>query len=86
MITTTDLVHACRSLRGQFNLHIAASDRPNKLPALDQVFRDMFTDEVQVDTNDLAQIVSDAIENKVHGAEIRDAESGDIISEINTIR
>ena len=84
LISTEDLVHACKSLRGQFDLHAAASDRPNKLPALDQVFRDIFDSEVQIDTDRLSEVVDSVVERRLHGANILSAETGETDYEIAT--
>ena len=78
-------MHACGSLRGQFNLHMAAHDRPDKLPELESIFRDMFNEEVSVDTSLLRDVVDSSVENKVHGALIVNPSSGETEFEINTI-
>jgi hypothetical protein len=85
MITTTDLVHAMGSLRGQFNLHMAANDRPDRLPGLDRMFRQAIKEEsAALKSEDVSEIVDDRIESRLHGAVITDPDTGRPIYNLNT--
>ena len=83
-ISTEDLVHAMGSLRGQFNLHMAANDRPNKLPALDEVFSEMFQQSVSVDTENLSEVVDNVVENRLNNATIVDNNDSDNVFNLYT--
>jgi hypothetical protein len=74
LISTADLVYAMGSLRGQFNLHMAATDRPDKMPGLDRMFRQAIKEEAQIDGSALSQVVDEQIENRLNGASIRDTD------------
>ena len=84
VITTIDLVHAMGSLRGQFNLHMAASDRPDKLPSLDRLLRQAISEEGGVDMDKVHEVVDDRIESRLHQAAIVDDDSGRTVYRINT--
>ena len=77
-ITTIDLVHACGSLRGQFDLHMAAQ-RPTRQAAgvWIAMFREMFNQRGQRRYQRPARCRGDVVERKLHGAELRDADSGE---------
>jgi len=77
IITTEDLVHACGSLRAQFDLHMAAEDRPGKLPALDQMLRNMITEQANIDPAIIQRTVRNAVQRSVDGAVLISEDSGD---------
>lgn len=67
LITTEDLVHAMGSLRGQFDLHMAANDRPDRAPTLDRALREAIAGQVTIDAN-IAETVDEQIEYRINGA------------------
>ena len=77
LIATEDLVHACQSLRGQFDLHMAANDRPDRLPALDQMFRQIVTEGANVDPTLIHRYIRSAVNDTVNGAYLRNEDTGD---------
>lgn len=84
-IVTTDLVHACNSLRAQFDLHMAAIDRPDKLPALDEIFRQVVADGANVDPDQIRRAIGSEIENRLNGASLVDTDDGEYRYEIRTV-
>ena len=69
-INTEDLVHACNSLRAQLALQEAASDSHEKLPPLDQMFRQIVTEQATPDEDVIYNAVDNAIENRINGASL----------------
>ena len=86
LISTADLVYSMGSLRGQFELHVAASDRPNKLPALDQVFREAMSATIvaEIDYDEVRNTVDSVVESRIHNAEIINAATGETDFNIGT--
>ena len=77
-IATVDLVEAMNSLRPQFNLHMAAIDRPDRLPALDQLLRQAISEEsTGMNPEDLRSTLDRVIENRLNGAYLRSEDTGD---------
>jgi hypothetical protein len=56
------------SLRPQHDLHEGASDRREKLPPLDQMFRRMFNEEIVPPMDDIVDATAQSITRKMHGA------------------
>jgi hypothetical protein len=98
LVTTNDLVKSLTSLRPQFELHQAANDRRQKLPPLDQQFRNMVAEVANIDADavqeavdnaiynrmdDIQERMQDAVENKLSGAAILN-QDGDRRFEIET--
>jgi len=69
-INTSDLVHACHSLRAQEALQLAAADSHEKLPPLDQMFRQMIGEMSGADPDHFAELVDEKINERLHGASI----------------
>jgi transitional endoplasmic reticulum ATPase len=75
-INTTDLLRAMGSLRPQHDLHEGASDRREKLPPLDRVFREMMNEEVSPPIGDIEEVVANVVTQKMHGAVLANIDSG----------
>lgn len=75
-INTDDLVRAMGSLRPQHDLHEGASDRREKLPPLDQMFRRMFNEEIVPPMDDIVDATAQSITRKMHGAVLTNPETG----------
>lgn len=83
-INTDDLVHACNSLRAQLALQEAASDSHEKLPPLDQQFRDMIAQATGIDLGQLSQVTSNAVYQRLYGAPLQDEKTGKITHRLIT--
>lgn len=82
-IATMDLVHACNSLRAQQALQEAANDSHEKLPPLDQMFRQMVQEESNVDADSMRLVIDERINEKINGAAIVKP-GGDVFANVAT--
>lgn len=69
-ISTPDLIHACESLRPQFELQEGASDQHEKLPPLDRMLRQMIEDHATPSSEAIEEAVDSRIEYRVNNAAI----------------
>jgi ATPase family associated with various cellular activities (AAA) len=81
-IATIDLVEAMNSLRPQFNLHMAAIDRPDRLPAIDELLRQAISEESSIDPRDITNAVSEIVEDKLNNTVMHDSE-GDYMGNLS---
>ena len=69
-VSTEDLVHTCNSLRAQQALQDAASDTHEKLPPLDQMFRQIVGEMSGADPEVISEAVGEIVHSKMYGAPI----------------
>jgi hypothetical protein len=77
-INTDDLVHACNSLRAQLALQEAASDSHEKLPPLDQQFRDMIAQATGIDPDLLSTVTTNAVRKSMYAAALVDEKTSKV--------
>ena len=84
LINERDLVAALHSLRPQFGLQEAASDKIEKLPPLDRIMAEMISQYGQPDGDAIAGVVNEVVEARLNGAHLMDYESGDYTHTVET--
>jgi transitional endoplasmic reticulum ATPase len=69
-VSTEDLVDSCESLRDQLDLMEGAKDKHETLPALDRVFRHMMNEEVVPPIEQIAEVVSYKVKQKINETQV----------------
>jgi transitional endoplasmic reticulum ATPase len=83
-INGDDLIHACNSLRAQLGLQEAAADSHEKLPPLDQQFREMIAQATGVDLNQLGAVTQRSVQRAMHGAALIQESNGKVSHRMHT--